>query len=101
VAPPHVFHWRDVTEHHGELEAQGVSLEAGLRLLHARDAGGTLHVGVDAFILIWSQLDRWRLLATLVSLPIVKGLATALYTTFADRRFRGLEHCQLAARRKE
>ena len=33
-----------------------------IRLLHATDAEGKLHIGVDAFILIWSQLDRWSIL---------------------------------------
>ena len=28
-----------------------------------------MKIGVDAFILIWSQLNRWRILAKIVSLP--------------------------------
>ena len=53
-----VFHWQDVTQSAEELEKRGISLAESLRLLHATDSDGKLHIGVDAFLLIWSQLDR-------------------------------------------
>ena len=46
-----------------------MTLADGLRLLHAKDKHGEVKIGVDAFILIWSQLNRWRILAKIVSLP--------------------------------
>ena len=82
-----------------ELEKRGISLADSLRLLHATDSKGKLHIGVDAFILIWSQLDRWRVLGWLVSLPPVRKVADLLYLAFADKRFKKLEHCQIAARK--
>ena len=82
-----------------ELEKRGISLADSLRLLHATDSKGKLHIGVDAFILIWSQLDRWRVLGRLVSLPPVRKVADLIYVAFADKRFKKLEHCQIAARK--
>jgi len=99
IAPQGVFHWQDVTQSAEELEKRGISLAESLRLLHATDAEGKLHIGVDAFILIWSQLDRWRLLGRIVALPPVRKVADLLYIAFADKRFKKLEHCQIAARK--
>merc|ERR1719242_2207410 len=99
IAPQGVFHWQDVTQSAEELEKRGISLAESLRLLHATNTEGELHIGVDAFILIWSQLDRWRLLGRLVALPPVRKVADLLYTAFADKRFKKLEHCQIAARK--
>jgi len=100
IAPAGMFHWQDLTLSAEELEKEGVSLADGLRLLHVRDEAGRLHIGVDAFILIWSQLRRWRLLAGIVSIPPVRRVAQAVYVAFADRRFNSLQHCQVAAGKK-
>merc|ERR1719300_66999 len=99
IAPQGVFHWQDVTQSAEELEKRGISLAESLRLLHATDSDGKLHIGVGAFLLIWSQLDRWRLLGRMVALPPVRKVADLLYLAFADKRFKKLEHCQIAARK--
>ena len=105
-----------MTQSAEELEKRGISLAESLRLLHATDSDGKLHIGVDAFLLIWSQLDRyihpasrlsqlvtwldrWRLLGRIVALPPVRKVADLLYLAFADQRFKKLEHCQIAARK--
>ena len=83
------------------MAAEGITLSEGLKLLHARDNDHHMHVGVDAFILIWKQLDKWRMLALVVSLPLIKQVSQLAYRTFAHWRFGRLEHCQLAARQDE
>lgn len=98
IAPKGVFHWQDITESGDDLKAQGISLSEGLKLLHAKDADGTLHVGVDAFLLIWKQLKRWRLLGMFVSLPLIRQITDFVYRAFANWRFKRLKHCQLAAK---
>jgi len=100
IAAPGLFHWRDVTDSAADLEQAGISLVQGLKLLHAVDHDGTMHVGVDAFILIWSQLRYWRLPARLLSLPLLRQVANAAYAAFAHWRFGQLEHCRLAAERE-
>ena len=96
IAPDGVFNWQDITQSYSELRAMGVSLADGLRRMHARDSDGNLHVGVDAFILMWEQLDRWRLLGFVISLPVIKQIAKVAYNLFAKWRFSRLEHCQIA-----
>ena len=97
IANEDQFIWSDIAHDAQPLDILGVSQMDALRRLHATDRMGRLHIGVDAFILIWQQLPRWRLLAILVSLPVVRHIATMLYNRFADYRFARLEHCQISA----
>jgi predicted DCC family thiol-disulfide oxidoreductase YuxK len=98
IAPDGIFNWQDLTVSATELNALGVNLSDGLKLLHARDEDGALHIGVDAFLLIWKQLARWRLLGLLVALPLIRQIADIVYRLFAAWRFQRLDHCQIAAR---
>ena len=101
IAPQGIFNWQDITQSTDELKAEGISLSEGLKLLHARDHNGRMHVGVDAFILIWRQLKRWRMLALVVGLPIIRPLTNVAYRVFAEWRFARLTHCQLAKRQDD
>lgn len=64
----------DVAHAAGPPFPAGLAGEAGLRRLHALTAQGQLLAGVDAFIAIWERLPRYRWLARLVRLPLVRGL---------------------------
>ena len=97
IATPGAFTWVDITELSTPLEALGISLAEGLKILHAQDADGQLHKSVDAFLLIWRQLRYWRMLALMVSLPGIYHLAKLSYRWFASWRFSRLTHCQIAA----
>lgn len=101
IAPAGIFDWQDITDSSDDLKTEGISLSEGLKLLHAKDDKGQMHVGVDAFILIWKQLKRWRVLAFFVGLPIIRQIANAAYRAFASWRFKRLEHCQLAAKQEK
>lgn len=101
IAPDHLFVWQDITESAHDLIEHGISLAEGLKFLHAKDSDGHLHVGVDAFILIWKQLKRWRYLAIVISLPLIRQSADLAYRLFANWRFNRLEHCQLAAKQEK
>ena len=94
IAPVGIFNWQDITESDDELKKEGISLSEGLRLLHAKDNQGRIHIGVDAFILIWKQLKWWRNLAFFFGLPIIYQIADFLYRYFANWRFKRLKHCQ-------
>lgn len=96
IAPSGLFDWQDITQHQDDLISSGISLVDGLKLLHAKDSRGQIHVGLDAFILIWRQLRRWRVLAGLINLPIIRQVANRVYISFAEWRFKRLEHCQIA-----
>lgn len=101
IAPIGVFDWHDVTESYDDLKKEGISLSEALRMLHVKDEKGVMHIGVDAFIIIWKQLSWWKILAAFVSLPIISHLANLLYRYFADWRFKRLEHCKLAEKKEE
>ena len=95
IAPSGVFNWRDITVDASPLEQLGVSYADGLRLLHATDKNGDLHIGVDAFLLIWREIPRWRILAMIVALPPIRILANCVYKRFANWRFKRLAHCKI------
>lgn len=97
IAPRGVFEWVDITRDMTAFEGLGYTQEDGLRALHALDENGGMHKGVDAFIVIWAQLSRWRLLALFVSLPGIHFMAAFLYKHFANWRFKKLGYsvCQI------
>ncbi len=90
VAPAGAFEWLDVSRDPAPLRALGVTQAQGLKALHAQDDEGRLHAGVDAFRLIWRHLKRWRWLAMLADLPIIRQVLGAAYRAFAAWRFRRL-----------
>ena len=96
IAPNGVFQWHDVTEPNNQLDVMGLTLAETLRILHVIDHFGETHRGVDAFIVIWDHLPRWRVLASICRLPLIRALARKLYQGFAQWRFNRLPHCQLA-----
>lgn len=97
IAPSGVFDWRDITEHAADLEKHGISHVQALKQMRALDADGQWHAGADAFILIWRQLSKWRVLAVIVGLPGIRQIANLVYRLWATWRFKRLTHCQLAA----
>jgi predicted DCC family thiol-disulfide oxidoreductase YuxK len=101
VAAPGIFIWQDITTDASALENLGITYADGLRLLHARDVQGKIYIGVDAFLLIWQQIPRWRMLAAFVSLPLVRNIADKAYYAFATWRFKRLSHCQWALENKD
>ena len=46
-----------------------MNLSDALMQLHVLDNENNIHVGVDAFIIIWSNLKFWRILSFIVDLP--------------------------------
>ena len=98
IAPPGEFIWQDIANDPTSLADLDVSQADALRRLHARDATGTVYVGVAAFIAIWQGLNYWKYLALIVKLPLLKTIASVVYDRFADYRFSRLTHCQLASR---
>ncbi len=54
--------------------------------LHAKDAKGKLHIGVDAFILIWARLDKLNWLSRLSQKVIVRKFLQLNYSLFVKIR---------------
>lgn len=94
ISPAGIFTWVDVTDEPKRLP-ENISLEDALKRLHA-EQNGELYCGVDAFVLIWRQLQGWKLLALVVGLPIIKDSAELFYAWFADWRYKRLPYCKEA-----
>lgn len=74
--------WTDV---HLDNKAVGsLKLEQVRKYLHVKDHLGQLHIGLDAFILIWRQSPKHRFLALFFSVPLVKWVGRQLYILFAN-----------------
>lgn len=91
-----VFNWADANEHLNDLKERGMSLSDALMYLHAVDDQEQFHIGVDAFILIWKHLPKWRWLSVFTRMPVVYHLANFVYRIFAKWRFNRLSHCQVS-----
>ena len=96
TGPEAVFEWVDITVDSSIIQKLGITYADGLKILHAQDSNGKLHMGVDAFLLIWRKIPGWRLLAIIVDIPIIRLIVDIAYRIFAAWRFKRLEHCQIA-----
>ena len=95
IAPPKCLRWVDIARNGNALENYNVSQQEALLYLHVKDASGKLHIGVDAFKVIWSHLPNWRWLSILLNFSPIHFLAQKLYTLFANNRFQRSSHCKV------
>ena len=96
IAPNGTFDWVDITKTPEPFTALGFAVSDGLKALHVNDKSGKTHIGVDGFIVMWENLPRWRLLAKLVRLPVIRQIARFAYAKFANWRFKKLGYsCEI------
>tara|TARA_Y100001968_G_scaffold214650_1_gene197501 strand:+ start:285 stop:647 length:363 start_codon:yes stop_codon:yes gene_type:complete len=89
------FNWVPISSDGECLQKYGIDTADALKLLHVVDNSGTVHRGVDSFVVIWSNLDRWRYLAVVASLPLVRQMLRSVYAVFAEWRFKRLPYCKM------
>ena len=90
IAPKGIFDWAGISYSNDKLSKYNISNTEALKLLHVIDNDNKIHIDLDAFILIWQQLKRWRILATLISIPGVYTIANFIYKVFARKRYKKL-----------
>mgnify|MGYP001462031289 CR=1 FL=1 len=90
------FTWIDITIESKALSKFGVSQSQGLMYLHATLDNEKIFVGIDAFLLIWRNLPRWKFLAFFIGLPLIKKVCSVIYKNFAKRRYNSYNHCKLS-----
>lgn len=79
--------WCDLAGPGEPLQGEAFTLSAALELLHAKDAEGVVHVGLDAHLLMWQRLPGWRALAWMLRRwPTARKPVEALYLTLTKRR---------------
>lgn len=61
-----------------DLARYGVDKDTAARRLHVL-YDGQVHSGIDAFLVLWRQMPRYRPLARVVGLPVIRQLAGAVY----------------------
>ena len=96
ISPTGIFDWVDINLMHSDFVNTGIKVSDALKILHLIDNNNTLHLGVDAFIIIWKNLSYWKILARIVSIPIIRQIVNITYRAFANWRFNRLTHCILA-----
>ena len=97
IAPRSVFQWIDVAADSSAMNNYKITQAEALRYLHVIDDDNRIHVGSDAFAVIWKRLPKWKILGHIISLPIIRNLTKIVYTQFANYRFKKNKHCQLAS----
>lgn len=76
----------DITSSRFDALAEGLDPRKIHESLHVRSSDGQVHVGVDAFIEIWSQLNNLKKIAPLASIAPIKKTLEAGYFVFAKVR---------------
>jgi predicted DCC family thiol-disulfide oxidoreductase YuxK len=56
----------------------GIDPDAAARQIHAR-RGDELLTGFDAFVAMWSEIPRYRWIARLCSLPVIRTIVRIIY----------------------
>jgi uncharacterized protein len=69
----------DAAHHERGLAACSLRREHLERRIYLRSADGSMLSGVSALMVIWASLPRYRLLARVCSLPLLRPLAAILY----------------------
>ena len=62
ISKKNLIKWVPLSSPQENLKNDNLKLSDALLHLHAKDSAGKFHVGVDAFILIWSQLPIFKIL---------------------------------------
>lgn len=71
--------WLDLAAEPEALAGFGIDRAGARRRLHVLDETGQLHVGIDAFMLIWQRMPRYRWLSRIVGAGPIRPVAAALY----------------------
>jgi len=57
IATPSVFDWQDINLLNYDLKHTVIKTSDALKILNVIDSNNKLHLGVDAFIVIWNNLN--------------------------------------------
>lgn len=76
----------DITRPDFDPVKEGLNPKLVHKELHAKDRNEVLHIGVDAFILIWSNLNKLNWLAKAAKSKIINSFLKANYSLFVKIR---------------
>jgi len=79
--------WVDASRDTTSLAAAGLDRDTAMRRLHACEPDGGWAIGLDAFLLIWRHLPRYRWLGRVLGSRLLRPPVARLYDAFADWRY--------------
>lgn len=82
LKPVSTVQWIDVSKPYLAVAHIAPSRRDALKRFHVRDATSRMHSGAMAFAVLWKQYRWWRVLGTLVAMPIVRHVAEGVYRLF-------------------
>jgi predicted DCC family thiol-disulfide oxidoreductase YuxK len=89
VNPEHgQYVWLDINSDPDRLSAHGVAVDDVRLKLHAIDRTGQLRVGMEAVSAIFAEIPRYKWLAFLTRLPVLKQISALIYNLTAHVLYR-------------
>lgn len=83
---PDVFELIDINSPDFDAAKYGLNSERVQQHMYVMTPGGQILRGVDAFTHIWARLDRYRIAARIIQLPVIYQVAKIGYDLFARNR---------------
>ena len=82
------LNWVDLTKNDVLLAEAGINYHAAMRRLHCIDAYGEKKIGVDAFLVVWEHMPKYRHLANVIKALYLRRPLNFLYNRFANYRYK-------------
>ena len=80
--------WFDINGQEDALIRQGIDPHAALVELHTKTKDGVIRTSIDSYVLLLSQLPRWRWVGSLMNLPIIKPTLKWIYDVLTKVRLK-------------
>jgi predicted DCC family thiol-disulfide oxidoreductase YuxK len=80
--------WFDITDRDRHLRELGIDPERALFELHVKDAQGTIHSSIGAYIVLLKKLPLLWPLAWLIGLPLIRPVLAKIYRRQVEQRLK-------------
>lgn len=79
---PDLFEIVDISSDQFDATKFGLTADEVQKNMHLLTSEGELKIGVDAFAHIWSQIDKYKIAAKFIKLPVIHETAKVGYKLF-------------------
>ena len=89
--------WVDINKNRSLLQKYEISFNDSLLYLHVINKDGITEIGVEGFITIWKELEKFKFLIFFLNFKPIKRIISTLYKYWAQKRFKNLSYkCDLS-----